>query len=238
MNGRDRLQIVIDGVNVVDDRLIAAEEELRKLKKLQVEVDAKMDAIVGDDQWKSGRARQEEADKETEVGAELVYCKNGRYWDPPSDYLRELLGKKYRCRFVVRTETKHPVEPERIEGDYSVLNKDNTCEHFESSTDDESDAEEEKQKKEETRKSRILGEDWRYDDGSGGYVGKGIYRVDDDVVDPDNWEREIAALPDALRALKMVRAKTAAGDGNMRVIKLCGTDDRKIDAVFKKAGVE
>jgi len=95
----------------------------------------------------------------------------------------------------------------------------------------------------EQHESGILEEDWRYDDGSGSYVGKGIYRVDDAyVVCPDNWEREFAASPDAYRALKMVRDQALLTKYVIVGSRITANfDEHQWDAVvaaLKKAGIE
>ena len=73
----------------------------------------------------------------------------------------------------------------------------------------------------------ILGEEWKL---IGDTIWNGIFKVE-----PNYWLQEIAALPDALRALKAIRT-VIPGEEPMSLAE-CQKYINMVDNVLKKAGI-
>lgn len=83
-------------------------------------------------------------------------------------------------------------------------------------------------------KPSILDEEWDYHDGEG-YAGKAIYRAEDaSIVNLDDWEREIAALPDMARVLAKLRKRFSTGTH----LAFNAKDIAEVRDALKKAGIE
>lgn len=57
----------------------------------------------------------------------LIYCENCTSWKG----LQVMEDVDYmKCTYVVSVDPNHPVKPQKVYGDFEVLNKDNNCPHF------------------------------------------------------------------------------------------------------------